>query len=71
MPWTAYIDESSDEKKEHVFAMGGCVSSTDRWLTVEAEWTEQLALHDLSCFHATDCEGGFREFDGWSREKRD
>jgi len=54
-----YLDDSGDanNQNETVFAMGGCIASTNRWAKFDEQWGIALDEADISRdkgFHATD-----------------
>jgi|SRR5208337_1229319 len=58
---TVYADESSDEKQNRIFAIGGLIGSQEEWDSVERTWLDRTGGIE---FHATDCEanrGNFRD----------
>jgi hypothetical protein len=70
MLW-AYFDDSSDEHKQRFCAAGGLLNSDFVWKRFELAWDE--AMKDLAGkpFHASDCECGWGDFEGWPKDKRD
>ena len=38
-----YLDESSDEKREQVFCVGGIIASAYHWTAIQNEWRKRLA----------------------------
>ena len=54
-------DESHDEKKERVFAMGGVFGSQEDFDTTEAEWVTRTSG---KIFHAAECESDRGDFAG-------
>lgn len=60
---TAYGDESADEKKQRVYAVGGLFGDKSDWNTFEENWKRRMGG---LVFHASDCEAGkgdFEQFD--------
>lgn len=50
---SAYGDESSDETKQRVFAIGGLFGTREQWVTIRKQWRVLTGGH---IFHATDCD---------------
>jgi hypothetical protein len=71
---TAYFDGSRTDKPNKppwVMAVGGFISSEERWLWFENRWTKLLAHFGLKYFQMrefTSCTG---EFDGWKEREPD
>lgn len=57
----AYLDESEDSASG-IYAVGGFVGKAKVWESIEAHLPS--LPRGVSCFHATDCFTGNREFDG-------
>lgn len=68
----AYFDESghSRDPKETVVAIGGCISTLERWTTFEDEWDELLHTFQVSWFHATELQNFKGDFVGWTEYRR-
>jgi len=54
-----YFDESESHRPRDVFALAGCVSTTERWIAFKEMWAERLAKDNVRYFHTTD----------WARRK--
>src|SRR5260370_8309970 len=66
----AYLDDSSDPKRERFCGAGGVFTIDRRWKRFEITWgkaTEELRFP----FRSTDCENGYGQFTGWPKPKRD
>jgi hypothetical protein len=59
----AYGDESSDETKQRVFAVGAVVGAEEQWVELEAKWVDRTGG---TPFHANDCDSN----QGTSRTER-
>jgi hypothetical protein len=60
---SVFGDESADETKQRVFAVGGVIGSEQAWLQLEHQWISRTGGIP---FHANDCDsdqGDFREKD--------
>lgn len=68
----AYFDESFQGTGDHRLAtIAGYVSHADAWKKFNRDWRgEVLHQFKVNVFHMADCENGYGEFDGWTREKR-
>jgi|SRR5580658_2169648 hypothetical protein len=61
---SAFGDESSDEKKQRVFAVSGVFGDQNQWDALEAKWRQRLP--EGLDFHAAQCEsdqGDFSKFE--------
>lgn len=56
-----YGDESADETKERVFAVGGVIGREDDWAALEGKWRGRTGGVP---FHANDCESDQGDFKG-------
>ena len=68
-----YGDESGLHDEAPCFVLAGWIAHEEEWVSFELRWRDALRGHgvpDDVPFHMTDCEGGYREYKGWSREKR-
>ncbi len=63
---TVYGDESTDEKEERVFAVGGLLGKQEEWDTFSEPWIE---LNDGIPFHSADCESGHGDYEGMNIER--
>jgi hypothetical protein len=71
---TFYADESFNDHR--CFCFGGWLANDDTWQTIGNQWEKRLAYErrkhgKLSRYHATDCNGGYREYRTWKKEHRD
>lgn len=64
---SVFGDESSDETRSRVFAVGGILGSAEDWTAFREKWSARL---DGKVFHAADCEAGRGDFKGMDRESR-
>ena len=65
----AYIDESTDQKCERVFALAAFVAHEQSWEEFTALMRERLRRDGIDVFHMTDCESCWGEFRKWQGEK--
>jgi hypothetical protein len=63
-----YFDESYRGKR--VYAIGGYIARDKEWKSVSHQWRNRRLRDGIQCFHATDCESGFGEFEHLSKEQR-
>jgi hypothetical protein len=63
---TAYGDESADEKKQRVYAVGGLFGDKSDWEAFEENWKRHMGG---LVFHASDCETGKGDFAQFDREQ--
>ncbi len=81
MVWDFYLDESYND--DRTLCVGGFVAPRDMWDAITNRWRERLAYENrqstkkgfppIRRYHATDCEGGNKEFHhtkGWPRDRR-
>lgn len=64
---TVYADESTDEKEQRVFAVGGLMAKQEEWDCFLKEWQ---AIEGGIAFHGADCESGYGEYKGWPTRQR-
>lgn len=69
MLW-AYLDDSSDDKRERFCAAGGFYTVDSRWKKLEADW-RSITVGLEEPFHSTDCECGHGQFARWAKPARD
>lgn len=77
MLFKGYIDESYDQD---FFVLSCTISAGDVWTKFETEWKRCLEVKNaqlkeqgrqvLSRYHATDCQGKYGEFKGWSNDEQ-
>ena len=70
---TFYADESFNDR---CFSFGGWLAEEKVWTSIGNQWEKRLAyerrMHGtLRRYHATDCNGGYREYKNWSKPQRD
>ena len=80
MLFRGYIDESYGPK-QNVFALSCLLAKESNWLEFQRKWRLHLAAKNrelkkagrppISRYHASDCSGRRKEFEGWSRDERD
>jgi len=79
--WELYLDESYND--DHTLCIGGFLAPRDMWDAIGKAWRERLdyenrrstkrKLPAIRRYHATDVEGGNKEFSprkGWPRDRR-
>lgn len=68
----AYFDESGHfrDPNESIVAIGGCLSTLEKWEIFEDEWDELLNTFRIECSHATDLKAFENEFTGWNEYRR-
>jgi hypothetical protein len=60
----AYLDESSDEKREQAFCVGGIIAGAHHWRPIQDEWIKRLGRSGIEYFSVKDCRslrGPFRK----------
>src|SRR5437870_872576 len=68
----AYIDESGIHSTSEMFALAGYLAPEKEWQRFIRKWQGILVKHNISVFHASECNanrGEFKIFDG-KREMR-
>jgi hypothetical protein len=80
MLFRGYIDESFGPK-QNVFSLSCILAREATWTDFERKWKLHLAAKNrelkeagrplISRYHASDCSGRRKEFEGWSRDERD
>lgn len=69
--FTAYFDESGNATdKNGTFAVGGGLSTNQKWLRLETQWRQILKEHGIKVFHMQECAAGTGEYKGWSSDDR-
>jgi hypothetical protein len=63
---SVFGDESADETKQRVFAVGGVIGSEEAWLQLERKW---IARTGGIPFHANDCDSDQGDFKGNDHEE--
>jgi hypothetical protein len=64
MIWTAYIDEA-DTHGAPVMAMGGFLSTVEKWRDFDKDWATLLFSHGVDYCHAADLIHKKGRFKGW------
>ncbi|MGO9555703.1 MAG: hypothetical protein ACLP2U_11820 [Syntrophobacteraceae bacterium] len=67
---SVFGDDSTDEKKERVFAVAGVAGTQEQWDGFERRWLKRLRHTGVKIFHATDCESGWGEYENVSHKER-
>ncbi len=57
IPLEAYLDDSTDSKKEQVVCVGAIVAAEENWPRLERIWLERLRRDEIKYFRATECKG--------------
>jgi hypothetical protein len=70
---TFYADESFNDR---CFCFGGWLAEEKVWTGIGVLWQQRIAYErrkhgTLHRYHATDCNGGYREYKDWSKPQRD
>lgn len=65
----AFCDESYDGE-QRVYSVAGYVAKDKEWAKLSRNWKNRNLRDGVSCFHATDCEHGTREFAHLSKQQR-
>lgn len=71
---TFYADESFNDHR--CFCFGGWLANDDVWASIGSRWGARIAYErrkhgKLRRYHATDCNGGYKEYKNWSKLQRD
>lgn len=71
---TFYADESFNDN--HCFCFGGWLAYDDAWRSIGSQWEKRFAYErrkhgKLNRYHATDCNGGYKEYKNWTKPERD
>lgn len=68
----AYFDEGGHPSDSRVlaFSMGGCITTCENWLALDAQWRQTLAEANVTWFHMADFAHFRGEFLGWTEEQR-
>ncbi len=79
MVFRGYMDESCD-RDQKLFAFSCLIATAKDWSEMERSWKLNLAAKNkqlrkaerptISRYHATDCNGYFGEFSGWTPEEQ-
>lgn len=51
----SYLDESADQKREHILVVAGFLSSEPHWRRIEELWSNRLRQDGIAYFRATKC----------------
>ncbi len=71
MQQVAYCDESGKHLEAKIFIMSGLVAPSTKWDRFSESWLSVLNKKGMKCFHATDCENGYGEFQNMSLAERE
>lgn len=69
---TAYLDESGKDGRSPILAIGGYISTQDKWEAFQTEWETFRIQTGIDIFHATDLIGGYGNFSkrkGWNEDR--
>jgi hypothetical protein len=66
MIWIAYADEAGIDDRVPIMAMGGFLSTEDRWIAFDRAWAELVHAHGIEYSHADDLVRRKKAFSGWS-----
>jgi hypothetical protein len=67
----AYFDGSWNDEAPSIMAVGGFLSSEERWLWFEDEWAKLLADFGLKYFQMKEFTTSTKEFSGWKGREPD
>jgi hypothetical protein len=65
MALTAYFDASGHPDDQEFVVVAGFVADAAAWADFDRLWTARLRKDGITCFHATDFAGSYREFKEW------
>lgn len=68
--FSARLDETGTDERSPYTAVGGAVSTVERWGKLETAWSKLLSRSKVSAFHTKEFEGEAGDFAGWSNFKR-
>jgi hypothetical protein len=67
---TAYFDASGASAGQIAFAVGGWISTVEKWTQFNFAWREMLNVHHADIFHASELETLKGRYSGWSQEQK-
>jgi hypothetical protein len=67
---TAYFDASGANAGQTAFAVGGWISTVEKWTQFNFAWKEMLGLHNARIFHASELESRKGRYSAWSKEQK-
>jgi len=67
---TAYFDASGANAGQTAFAVGGWISTVEKWTQFNFAWKEMLDLHNARVFHASELESRKGRYSTWSKEQK-
>ena len=65
------FDESYDGVGDVLWSVAGWIGPESAWQSLNRQWDEVFSRYPVSYFHATDCEGGHRDYKGWNERDKD
>ena len=66
---TVYADESGTDGRSPLVAVGGYISTKDKWDSFQEKWDDFCSKNDIGIFHATDLIAQRGEFSGWTKKR--
>ncbi len=66
---TAYFDASGSPDDTDVVAVGGLVSTAEKWIAFCGQWQECLDAFEVSALHMRDFSQSKREFSSWRNDE--
>jgi hypothetical protein len=69
--WKAYIDESGTHATAPFAVVGTALAETSVWDCIIPNWQRVLAEFGVTRFHASEVNGCYGEYAGWSDERKD
>jgi hypothetical protein len=67
---TAYFDESGHPDSTRVVAIGGAMSTPQRWGDLRMRWKAALDRHEVETLYMTELENRKGAFEGWDEAKK-
>src|SRR5262249_9657185 len=64
----AFFDESGHSGDSAFVCLGGCIASLEAWTEFEIKWEQKLHQYGIACFHMTDFESNWGEFENWKED---
>ena len=66
---TVYADASGSAIDRDVIVVGGFIATVEQWSLFNEEWGRKvLDKGGVTVYHASDLEGGYKEFQGWKQK---
>ena len=69
--FSAYFDDSGKKSDAQILAVGGAVSTVQKWSALEAQWISILSSWGVTAFHARKLWTNRGEFVGWRDRRAD